>query len=102
MQLQTTVMSGDELYATYDTKRQTNKTRPFLTKYEEAKVIGMRIEQLARGAPTKLPNNEATRRMSLRELAYKELEQNKLPFLVARTLANGDKEYWRLEDLKRI
>ena len=74
-----------------------NTTRNFLSKYERVKIIGLRAEQLQRGAAPYVefdPKN-----YDPIAIANKELEFRKLPFMVCRTLANGEKEYWRLEDM---
>lgn len=73
---------------------------PFLTKYERARVIGLRISQLNEGARPfirlqhKIIDNHI--------IAEKELQEKKLPFIVMRPMPNGKKEYWRLEDLEII
>jgi DNA-directed RNA polymerase I, II, and III subunit RPABC2 len=71
-------------------------TRPHMTRYERAKVVGMRLEQLARGAPT-LVNTENCK--SIRDVCMKEITEKKLPFVIVRTLPNGTKEHWRVADL---
>ena len=63
--------------------------------FEKAKIIGLRMEQLARGAPPQVE----TGNMTLREIAFKEMEEKKIPMIIARTLSNGTKEYWRIADL---
>lgn len=79
-----------------------NMTRPALTKYERAMVIGMRLEQLARGAPSLLDEPEAlaTGDSGLREIVLKELALKLIPYIVIRPLPNGKKEYWRLKDME--
>jgi DNA-directed RNA polymerase I, II, and III subunit RPABC2 len=73
---------------------------PFLTKYERARVLGLRISQLNEGARPfvrlqhKIIDNHI--------IAEKELNEKKLPFIVMRPMPNGKKEYWRLEDLEII
>ena len=73
---------------------------PFLTKYERARVLGLRISQLNEGARPfvslrhKIIDNHI--------IAEKELQEKKLPFIVMRPMPNGKKEYWRLEDLEII
>lgn len=74
----------------------TNITRNVLSKYEKTKIIGMRMEQLARGAK---PFVSVNIDMSVRDIVLKELENNKLPFLISRTLPNGLKEFWKLEHM---
>ena len=73
-----------------------NTTRNVLTRYEKAKLIGMRMEQLARGFP---PCVDDTSMSSVRDIAIKELETRTMPFMIARTLPNGKKEYWKLDDM---
>jgi DNA-directed RNA polymerase subunit K/omega len=72
-------------------------TAAYATKYERTKMIGMRLEQLARGAA---PLVEVTPGMSIREVVMRELEEKKLPFKVVRTLPNGDKMVVRACDLQ--
>ena len=36
---------------------------------------------------------------AMEEIVQKELELNKLPFMLCRTMPNGEKEYWKLEEL---
>ena len=73
-------------------------TRNLMTKYEKAKVVGMRLEQLARGAPT-LVDVKKHNCKSIRDVVMKELEEKKLPFIIIRSMPNGKKEYWRVSDL---
>lgn len=76
---------------------QIKKSRPVLTKYEKTSILGVRMEQLQRDAepyvPVKLPFDP-------REVALEEIRQKKLPFKVSRTLPDGTKEIWRLEDME--
>ena len=80
----------------YDVSSYT--TRNVITKYEKTKILGLRMEQLARGAPT-LIDAETSGCRSIQEIALKELEERKLPFMIVRTLPNGQKEHWKLEDM---
>lgn len=57
-----------------------------LTRYEKASVIGMRMEQLQRGAN---PMVDVSGMESVREIALAELAQGRLPFVVTRRLPNG-------------
>lgn len=84
----------EDIMSNYDTSKYI--TRPHMTRYELAKVVGMRLEQLARGAQTLIDDNKCK---SIREIVMKELDEKKLPFLVVRALPNGKKEYWRVADL---
>lgn len=75
-----------------------NKTMNILSKYEKTKIIGMRMEQLARSA-TPYVDVDTTRPFDPYEIATKELHARKLPFMICRTLPNGEKEYWKLDDM---
>ena len=84
----------DDAMRGYDTSKYT--TRNMMTKYEKAKIIGMRLEQLTRGAPTLVDDKNCK---SIRDVVMKELEEKKLPFVIVRQIPNGKKEYWRVADL---
>jgi len=64
-----------------------------LTKYERVHVVGMRAEQLARGMQAFVPLPEPLRGASANDLFYdiaeRELDQKKLPFIVVRQLLDG-------------
>lgn len=74
-------------------------TKPFLTKYEKAKVIGYRAEQLASGTPSTIKVRTET---DVVVIATRELEERKLPFIIKRPLSNGGAEYWYLNELELI
>jgi DNA-directed RNA polymerase subunit K/omega len=77
-----------------------HKTYPFITKYEYARVIGMRAKQLNNGAD---PFVKVDRGMiDGYTIALKEMEEKKIPFIIARPLPNGGREYWKLSDLELI
>ena len=66
-----------------------------LTRYELTKVIGTRAEQIARGAQVfigDVPDND----MSFYDIAERELAEGKLPFIVARTMPDGNVIHLRL------
>jgi DNA-directed RNA polymerase I, II, and III subunit RPABC2 len=77
-----------------------HKTIPWLTKYERARVLGLRTKQLNNGAdafieiPPGMINGD--------KIALEELNQKKVPFIVRRPIPNGGTEYWRLEDLELL
>jgi DNA-directed RNA polymerase I, II, and III subunit RPABC2 len=73
-------------------------TAPFLTKYERARIVGARAEQLDRGAVPMIKLDPEI--INGRVIAQMELEQKKIPFVLARPLPNGKTEYWRIEDLE--
>lgn len=71
-----------------------------LTKYERTKIIGMRAEQLARGAQ---PFVEATidgMKFDPCEVAERELLAHKLPFYITRNHADGKSDIVKLWEIQ--
>jgi len=75
-----------------------HKTMPFLTKYERARIIGARAEQIDHGGEPFIPVEESV--INGRTIALLEFEAKKIPFIISRPLPNGSKEYWHLHDLE--
>ena len=77
-----------------------HKTVPFLTKFEKAKIIGLRAKQINNGADPfiDVPNNM----IEGLTIAEKELEEKKVPFIIRRPLPNGSSEYWKVKDLEML
>lgn len=69
---------------------------PILTKYERAKVIGLRAQQIARGAPLYIDRGHETDPIRLAEM---ELLEKKLPYVIRRRLPNERFEDWKLSEL---
>jgi DNA-directed RNA polymerase I, II, and III subunit RPABC2 len=84
-----------DVIANYDPKK--NITKNILSKYEKTKILGLRMEQLARSAEPYVDFKPEA--FDPYDIAIKELRDRKLPFMLCRTLPNGRKEYWRLEDM---
>jgi DNA-directed RNA polymerases I, II, and III subunit RPABC2 len=74
-------------------------TKPFLTKYEYARIIGYRAEQIADGYN---PYVNTDNLYSVVDIAIKELNERKLPYIIKRPLPNGTSEYWKIEELELI
>lgn len=75
-------------------------TIPYLTKYEKARILGLRAKQL---------NNNIKPTVDVAEyiidsyrIAEIELEKKSIPFIIRRPLPNGQSEYWRVYDLLQI
>lgn len=83
--IQTIYVSGDERI-----------TKPFLTKYERIRILGIRTKQLASGAK---PMIKDIPNISSYEIAKMELELKVIPFIINRPLSNGIIEQWKLEEL---
>ncbi len=96
------VPSYNDIMASYNPS--TNTTCRELTKFELAQVVGLRMEQLARNAPAFVDVGDIMAKRAptsdkLMMVAMRELEQKRMPFMVARTLPIGTKEYWRVADM---
>lgn len=76
-------------------------TAPFLTKYEKARIIGTRAEQIERGAPPFIKDLDENI-IHGRTIAIQEFEKKLIPFIIARPLPNQGVEYWKLQDLEVI
>ena len=62
-----------------------------LTKYERCALVGLRAEQIARGAQT-FVNEPADGSDGPCELAERELDAHRLPMIIVRHLPDGKKE----------
>lgn len=99
----------DEMYKLSQITRNANgviedphhQTYPILTKYERAKIIGLRVSQLNKGAEpyVKLKNKQL---MDVSLIAEKELQEKKLPFILMRPIPNRPAEYWNVNDLEYL
>jgi len=75
-------------------------TIPFLTRFEKAKILGLRAKQINHGSK---PFVEINRNIiDGHTIALMELVQNKIPFIIRRPLPNGGSEYWKISDLKHL
>jgi DNA-directed RNA polymerases I, II, and III subunit RPABC2 len=77
----------------YDVSK--NITRPKITQYEKALVLGKRATQISSGAK---PNITVKVGMNVVEIATEELRQKKVPFIIKRPIGNKY-EYWKIKDL---
>ena len=77
-----------------------HRTLPFLTKFEKARILGLRAKQLDEGAQpfVKVPSNVVTGYT----ISLMELEQKKIPFIIRRPIPGGGSEYWKVSDLELI
>eukprot|EP00917_Polyrhabdina_sp_WS-2016_P004602 GHVP01010540.1.p1 GENE.GHVP01010540.1~~GHVP01010540.1.p1 ORF type:complete len:293 (-),score=64.14 GHVP01010540.1:140-997(-) len=71
-------------------------TTKYITKYEKARVIGTRAVQLSKNAPPLVELNGETDAL---EIAEKEFNEKKIPFIIRRHLPGGEYEDWSLKDL---
>lgn len=91
----TKIENYNDIMKSYDPLKNVSKN--ILSKYEAVSIIGTRAEQLQRGAVPFV--NFDKNNFNARDIARQELLERKIPFMICRTLTNGVKEYWRLDDL---
>jgi len=77
-----------------------HKTLPILSRYEKARILGERADQINSGAQPFIEVEPSMIDGYL--IAMKELDQKKIPFIIQRPLPNGGCEYWRINDLEII
>lgn len=84
--------------------KQPRVTREFYTKYEYTTLLGTRMHQLADGAKplVSLEGLKTSDPRFIENLAKREIEQRKLPFLIRRQLPNGSSEYWSTQELEMM
>lgn len=77
-----------------------HRTIPLLTKYEKARVLGLRAKQINQGNPSfvKVPDNIIDGHL----IAEMELKAKAIPFIISRPLPGGRKEYWKVSDLEMV
>ena len=73
-------------------------TIPILTKYEKAKIIGIRAQQINNGAEPFITAD--SNMIDGLTIAYEELMKQKIPFIIRRPMPNGSSEYWNINDLE--
>ena len=76
-----------------------NNSKNIMTKYEKTSIVGVRMEQLAYGAPSTLSTEQLKKFNNIKDIANEELHQKKIPFMLLRTLPNKSQEYWRISDM---
>lgn len=87
--------TNEDIYMNYDTLKLKNYTSNVMTRYEKAKIIGLRSQQIAKGAKPLISTENLNNVM---DIAIKELEEKKTPFILRRKVANKF-EYWKIEDM---
>jgi DNA-directed RNA polymerase I, II, and III subunit RPABC2 len=84
--------------------KQPRVTREFYTKYEYTTLLATRAQQIAEGAKplVSLEGLKTSDPMFIWNVAKREIEQRKLPFLIRRQLPTGDSEYWSTQELEML
>ncbi len=71
-------------------------TKPFLTKYERVRLLGVRAKQLAGGAKPLIKNAGD---LSSKQIAELEIQNNVIPLIIDRPMPSGMIERWRIDEL---
>ena len=80
-----------------------NKTCPWITKYERARILGIRESQLEQGASPYIDVSQISSvTRTPRCIARKEYEEKKIPFLLQRFMPDGTSEWWRVRAMEDI
>ena len=80
-------------------ERKKKKFIPILTKFEKARIMGVRLQQLANGAKPRVDTKHCK---DIKEIVEEELKQRKIPFIIRRPLPCGTYEDWRMEDFLTV
>lgn len=86
----------DVVKTKYLIKNQEKKSRNIMSPYEKCRILGLREKQLIDGS---LPLVTTENCYNEKDIAKKELNEGKIPFIIVRTLPNNVKEYWRVNEL---
>lgn len=79
-------------------------TQPYFTKYEYTTLLATRAQQIAEGAQplVEVTGLKTSDPMFVWNVARREIEQRKLPFVIRRPLPNGESEFWSAQELEII
>ena len=80
-------------------QKKPKKTIPLLTKFERARIMGVRLQQLAYGAKPRIDTSGLN---SMKEIVEQEMILRKLPLIIRRYLPNGDYEDWKIEEFQTV
>jgi DNA-directed RNA polymerase I, II, and III subunit RPABC2 len=85
-----------EMFDKVYSKNKQKRTLPFITKYERARIIGIRAQQIATGSTPLVDTRNMTNTI---EIATRELLDKKIPFIIKRVLPDNSIEYWTIDEL---
>ena len=91
------IIYNTDIYENYEMNKKKNKTDNRLTKYEKTKILGLRAQQIATGSPvfTEIPDGMT----NVIDIAKKELNERKIPFIVKRKIKENEYDYWKLDEM---
>ena len=80
---------------------ENHKTLPILTKYEKARILGIRANQINGGARP-FVEVDYSKNYDGYYIALQELKERKIPFIIKRPLPSGNCEFWHVRDLEQL
>lgn len=82
--------------------KQPRITREYFTKYEYTALLSMRAQQLADGGKplVGIEGLKTSDPMFVWNVAKREIEQRKLPFIIRRQLPDGNSEFWSVQEME--
>lgn len=80
----------------YNEKKE-KLTNPYITKYEKARILGVRATQISMNSPVMVNTDGITDPL---KIAIKEFQEKKIPLIIRRYLPSGDYEDWKLSEFK--
>mgnify|MGYP006150841191 CR=1 FL=1 len=84
------------IHQEYSKNKEKYQTKNKLTKYELTRVLSERTQQIQDGAKILISNPEQY--SNVYEIAFAELTQRRIPYLIERKIGNTT-EIWKLDDL---
>lgn len=77
-------------------RRHNRVTQPLLTKYEKARILGVRATQISKGTK---PTIDIKNMKDALKIAEYELKHGDIPLIIRRHLPDGGYEDWTLKEL---
>ena len=78
-------------------KQKKKRSTKYMTKYERARILGTRAQQISMNCPIMVDNEGETDPLMI---ARKELVEKKLPFIIRRKFPDGSFEDWSIDELE--
>ncbi len=87
------IISVEKSYSDYTSKER--RTLPYINKYERAKILGIRAQQIAKGMK---PLVKTTNKTNIYEIVEEEYKKKLIPLIIRRYLPDNTHEDWKLTD----
>tara|TARA_B100000085_G_C18456021_1_gene476909 strand:- start:339 stop:719 length:381 start_codon:yes stop_codon:yes gene_type:complete len=87
------IISVEKSYSDYVSNKR--RTLPYINKYERAKILGIRAQQIAKGMK---PLVKTTNKKNIYEIVEDEYKKKLIPLIIRRYLPDNTHEDWKLSD----